>query len=141
MYIDTEAANKGSKVRIKSTSPSASNNSPENTPLLDAFVGQAPPSYLEATTPNPWNARPSGDEARRLLSFDTRGDDAPPLADPLDGMYKGPSYGRRKSFREHCTKRRMLKWIAAILAIIILAAILAAVTHKDKKVCLLVTVD
>jgi hypothetical protein len=111
MYIDTDAANKGSKPRINVTEP----RSNENSPLLESFVGQAPPpSYLEATTPNPWNTRPSGDEGVRLLSFDGRG--AP--GDAEAGSYKGWS-GRRRSFREHCSRKRMLKWMAAVLFLVI----------------------
>lgn len=125
MYIDTEAANKGSRPKINVTEP----RSNENSPLLESFVGQAPPpSYLEATTPNPWNTRPSGDEGARLLSFDGRG--AP--GDAETGLYKALS-GRRRSFREHCSRKRMLKWMAAILFLVIFAVIVAAITKGSNK--------
>ncbi|KAF2183089.1 hypothetical protein K469DRAFT_728167 [Zopfia rhizophila CBS 207.26] len=133
MYINTAAANASSKARDAAPHSGNAPYSEESTPLLESFVGQEqPPFYLEATTPNPWNGRPSGDEAARLLSFD--GHRTPgPLADPLDGDYKGPSYSRRRSFRDHCSRKRMIKWIAAILFLIILALIIAAATHKEKK--------
>lgn len=124
MYIDTEAANKGLRPKINVTKPRSNDNSP----LLDSFVGQAPPSYLEATTPNPWNTRPSGDEGARLLSFDGRG--AP--GDAETGLYKALS-GRRRSFREHCSRKRMLKWMAAILFLVIFAVIVAAITKGSNN--------
>lgn len=129
MYIDTEAANKGgSKPKVTVNSPTR--YSEERTPLLETFVGQdAPPSYLEATTPMPWNGRPSGDEASRLLEDGGR----PSFAHMSEELHKDGKY-RRRSFREHCSRKRMLKWIAAILALIILAAVIAAVTHKNKQV-------
>ena len=131
MYIDTEAANKGAKPSV--TVSSATRYSEETTPLLETFVGQdPPPSYLEATTPNPWNGRSSGDEASRLLEDGGRRSFAPMLAE-RDGMHKDGPY-RRRSIREHCTKKRMLKWLAAILAIVILAAIIAAATNHRKQV-------
>lgn len=128
MYIDTDAANRGAKPKIAVSSP----RSTENSPLLESFVGQAPPpSYLEATTPNPWNARPSGDEGARLLSFDGRG----LREDEEQGSLKGVG-GRRRSFREHCSRKRMLKWIGAILFLIVFAAIVAAITNGSKTVCI-----
>lgn len=124
MYIDTDAANRGAKPKIAVSSP----RSTENSPLLESFVGQAPPpSYLEATTPNPWNARPSGDEGARLLSFDGRG----LREDEEQGSLKGAG-GRRRSFREHCSRKRMLKWIGAILFLVVFAAIVAAITNGNK---------
>lgn len=127
MYIDTEAANKGAKPKVTVSSPTR--YSEERTPLLETFVGQdAPPSYLEATTPMPWNGRPSGDEGARLLDGGRVA--VTPMAEDIhkDGKY------RRRSFREHCSRRRMLKWVGAILAIITLAAIIAALTNKHQKV-------
>ncbi|KAF2477023.1 uncharacterized protein BDR25DRAFT_330944 [Lindgomyces ingoldianus] len=113
MFIDTAAANAGSKAKVARAPQSTTRDSEETTPLLETFVGQdPPPTYLEATTPNPWNGRPSGDEATRLLSFDGRGTPVPLLARSSDGMYKGGAYQRR-SLREHCSRRRMIKYIAA----------------------------
>jgi hypothetical protein len=134
MFIDTEAANRASKVRVEIASRSPEPSSQAQSPLLTSFVGQGPPpSYLEATTPNFWNARPSGDEEARLLSFDGRPSPAPVLADPLEGIYKGPMY-KRRAFREHCSRARMIKWVAAILGILLLAAILTVVTRAPRDV-------
>ncbi|KAH7135076.1 hypothetical protein B0J11DRAFT_501926 [Dendryphion nanum] len=127
MFIDTEAANKAAtRVTVTSSSPrNASRYSPETTPLMETFVGQAPPpSYLEATTPAPWNNRPSGDEAARLLSFDVR--------DDLDeeGLKRGGHRG--DSWRESCTTIRMLKWLVVIIIIILLSAIWVALSQRNS---------
>lgn len=125
MYIDTDAANKGSRPKLSVTAP----RSNEDSPLLESFVGQAPPpSYLEATTPNLWNARPSGDEGARLLSFDGR-QGAP---DAERGFHKSLS-GRRRNIRETCSRKRMMKWMATILFLVGFAAIVAAITNSTKK--------
>ena len=70
MYIDTAAANQGAK------NPHVTVSSPtrypeEGTPLLETFVGQdAPPTYLEATTPMGWREEGVGllNEARPVLT-------------------------------------------------------------------------
>ncbi|KAF2703329.1 hypothetical protein K504DRAFT_508233 [Pleomassaria siparia CBS 279.74] len=126
MYIDTDAANKGVGPKIAVSSA----RSAETSPFLDSMVGQAPPpSYLEATTPNPWNRKPSEDEGARLLSFDGQRLEG----DAEGGIFKGISR-RRRSFREHCSRKRMLKWIGAIIFLIIFAAIVAAITNRGNKV-------
>src|SRR5687767_7101951 len=123
LHIDTAAANRPYIVRTTTITTSSTpspltddfqpNTSPEDAPLLSSFVGgnsngnthghslvihhshvDAPPSYLEATTPNLWTGRHSnGDEAAGLLSYDgqrgTRTLGADQLSGPLDGMYKG----------------------------------------------------
>lgn len=140
MFIDTEAANRGTKVPAINSPDNTGYSSQETTPLMTSFLGQAPPpSYLEATTPNLWNASRSGDEGARLLSFDGRASPAPPLADPLDGLYKGPTY-RKRTLRELCSRARAMKWIAAILAIAVVAAIIAAVTHKNRAVSTVISI-
>jgi hypothetical protein len=130
MFIDTDAANKG----VSSKLPRVSPGSMEPTPVLETFLGQdAPPTYLEATTPglDKWQSRPSGDEAARLLSSD--GKPSPMvMEEEMDEAYKRSKY-RRKSFREHCSRISMLKWLAALLAITILAAIFAVAVHKNNK--------
>lgn len=127
MFIDTEAANKGiARVEVSSSSPGrAPRYSQDSSPLLESFVGQEPPpTYLEATTPVPWNGRPSGDEAARLLSFDVR--------DDLDGT--GYKHGhRRRSSSDSCSKIRVLKWMVAVIIIILLAAILAALSRRGNN--------
>jgi len=133
MYIDTEAANKGAKPKVTVSSSSPVAYREEQTPLLDAFVGQEapPPSYLEATTPLGWHVRPSGDEAERLLE-DGNGR-RPPFTPLREEVHKDGKY-RRRSLAEHCTKKKMLKWMAAILAVVILAVIIAAAMHQNNKV-------
>jgi hypothetical protein len=128
MFIDTEAANKNAKVSITATSPKPIDGpSHDASPEMESFLGQeAPPTYLEATTPRPWIGRPSGDEEARLLTFD--GCTSPP---PVDGSWKD-FYYRRRSFREHWTRRRMLKWGVVFLIIILLIAILAVVSSKKN---------
>ncbi|PSN68259.1 hypothetical protein BS50DRAFT_492532 [Corynespora cassiicola Philippines] len=128
MFIDTAAANKGAGPSI-TVQPGSGGGEAETTPLLENFVGQeAPPSYLEATTPGLY-ARPSGDEEARLLSFDGR--PGAGLGSPTPS-YKEVGY-RRRGLREQCTRRRMLKWMAIILAIILLIVIIAAATPKTKQ--------
>lgn len=122
MYIDTEAANKGARPKVAVSSSSPVRYPEERTPLLETFLGQdAPPSYLEATTPMGWRGEGVGllNEERATLT---------PLREEVhkDGKY------RRRSLREHCSRGRMLKAMAAILGIIILAAIIAALAHKNK---------
>ncbi|KAF2680264.1 hypothetical protein K458DRAFT_392916 [Lentithecium fluviatile CBS 122367] len=134
MFIDTEAANKGGKPRVvvSAGSPSRTRYEQDATPLLETFVGQEapPPSYLEATTPMPWEGRPSGDEAQRLL-VGGRASFAP-MTPLREEMHKDGKY-RRRSFREHFSRRRMLKWVGATLALIVIAALIAALASKDKK--------
>ncbi|KAF2649345.1 hypothetical protein K491DRAFT_683928 [Lophiostoma macrostomum CBS 122681] len=126
MFIDTDAANQGTKFQITAASPKALDGpSKDVSPEMESFLGQeAPPSYLEATTPRPWIGRPSGDEEARLLSFDGR--TSPP---PVDGSWKD-FYYRRRGFREHWTRRRMLRWGIVSLIIILLLVILIVVSSR-----------
>jgi hypothetical protein len=135
MFIDTEAANKAGKpsVVVSAAGPSRRNEE-DATPLLETFVGQEapPPSYLEATTPMPWEGRPSGDEAARLLVNESFAQMTP----MREEMHKDGKY-RRRSFRDQFSRRRMLKWVAATLALIIIVAAVVAWATKDMKVCAL----
>ncbi|CAO2653349.1 Nn.00g027600.m01.CDS01 [Neocucurbitaria sp. VM-36] len=130
MFIDTATANNqlpGPRVII---SPRTSPYNDSSTPLLETFVGQdAPPSYLEATTPGLYTSRLSGEEGAGLL--------APDGHESRDARLKEEKY-RRRTLRQQCTKKKHLKWIAGVLAVVtiaaILAAMLAAVTAgKDKQ--------
>ncbi|ORY12524.1 hypothetical protein BCR34DRAFT_587152 [Clohesyomyces aquaticus] len=133
MYIDTTAANEASKAPEAKSPRTGIRHSEETTPLLETFVNQPPPpSYLEATTPNPWNNRRSGDEGSRLLAFDERGAGESPPDQRSDGLYKGLVY-RRRSLREHCTQRRTIKAIVAIVFLIMLIIIIALATRKQDK--------
>jgi hypothetical protein len=136
MFIDTEAANRGSKPTVVVSAAGSSRRDYEEdaTPLLETFVGQEapPPSYLEATTPMPWDGRPSRDEASRLLVGERAS--FAQMTPMREEMHKDGKY-RRRSFREHFSRKRMLKWVAATLALIIVAAAAVALATKDKKVC------
>src|SRR3982750_1012709 len=109
MFIDTEAANSRSSRPQIIISPSPYNDS--STPLLETFVGQdAPPSYLEATTPGLYTSRLSEEQGARLLSSEGR--------EANDAKLKEEKYGR-KSLREQCLKRKCLNWVRAVLAVVI----------------------
>ncbi|KAF2449882.1 hypothetical protein P171DRAFT_451942 [Karstenula rhodostoma CBS 690.94] len=121
MYIDTEAANQGAK-KPHVTISSPAHHPEEGTPLLETFVGQdAPPSYLEATTPMGWREEGVGllNEERPMLT---------PLREEghKDGRY------RRRNWRESFSRKRV-KWLAVLLAAILLIAIIAALAHRDDK--------
>ncbi|KAF2275470.1 uncharacterized protein EI97DRAFT_451029 [Westerdykella ornata] len=133
MYIDTEAANRGFILRVEKSPSTGDPVTLEDSPLLTSFVGQdPPPSYLEATTPINWHPRPSRDEAARLLSYNDVRTPVPPLIDPIDGVYNGPTY-RGRGLREHCSRARILKWLAALFMIILFAAIITVVTRANPK--------
>jgi hypothetical protein len=119
MYIDTEAANQAAK-KPQVTKSSAAQ---ERTPLLETFAGQdAPPSYLEATTPLGWRGEGVGllNEERAVLT---------PMREEgyKDGRY------RRRNWREIFSRQRM-KWVAVSLVVIILLAIIAVLASRDNKV-------
>ncbi|KAJ4360748.1 uncharacterized protein N0V89_001315 [Didymosphaeria variabile] len=121
MYIDTEAANEGAK-KPQGTTRSPARYTEERTPLLDSFVGQdAPPSYLEATTPMGWRGEGVG-----LLNEETA------VLTPLreeghkDGRY------RRRNCKAYYSRKRM-QWLAALFVMIILVAIIAVLAHRNNK--------
>ncbi|RAR03305.1 hypothetical protein DDE83_008274 [Stemphylium lycopersici] len=117
MYIDTATANSRSWRPQIVISPSPYNE--RSTPLLEPAVEQeseAPPSYLEATTPGLYTSRLSGEEGARLLSFDGR--------EARDATFKEDQYGKR-SLRQHCMKKAWFKLLATILSVMLVAAMLA----------------
>jgi hypothetical protein len=135
MFIDTTTANSRSpRPRIIISPRTSSPYNDTSTPVLETFVGQdAPPTYLEATTPGLYSSRLSGEEGARLLSFDGR--------EARDATLKEEKY-RRKSLREQCLKKKALKWVAAVVAVVALAAMLAAMLaavarRGDKQVRIL----
>lgn len=120
MFIDTATANNRSPRPRVIISPRATQYEYEDasTPLLDSFVGQdAPPSYLEATTPGLYASRLSEEQGARLLTSEAR--------EARHAKLKEDKY-RRKSLREQCLKRKCLKGVAAVSVVIIVAALLAA---------------
>lgn len=138
MFIDTQAANKSGKptVVIDAVEGSSSRNYEQDaTPLMETFVGQEapPPSYLEATTPMPWEGRPSGDEGSRLL-IPGRASFAP-MTPGMEEMGHRDGKYRKRSFGDQFSRKKMFKWIAATLGIIILAAVIMAIATRDTKVC------
>ncbi|KAH7082427.1 hypothetical protein FB567DRAFT_531254 [Paraphoma chrysanthemicola] len=130
MFIDTANANSRS-ARPRTVIAPESRTSPYNessTPLLETFVGQeAPPTYLEATTPGLYSARLSDDQGARLLAEGDR--------EAGDAAVKEDKY-RRKGLRQW-TAKWWVRWAAALVFItllaIFLAAIAAAVTVKVDK--------
>jgi hypothetical protein len=130
MFIDTANANSRSARPQVIISP-AQRTSPYNessTPLLETFVGQdAPPTYLEATTPGLYSARLSDDQGARLLAEGDR--------EARDAAIKEEKY-RRKGLRQW-TAKWWVRWAAAVVAITLLAVLLAtmaaAVTVKVDK--------
>jgi hypothetical protein len=119
MYINTEAANQAAK------RPQVTIGSPaqERSPLLETFVGQdAPPSYLEATTPMGWRGEGVGllNEDRAMLT---------PLREEgyRDGRY------RRRNWRDISWRKR-LQWSAVMLVIMILIVIIAVLATRNEKV-------
>jgi hypothetical protein len=133
MYIDTVTANSRSSRPQIIISPSPYNG--RSMPLLETSVGEqdAPPSYLEATTPGLYTSRLSGEEGTRLLSFDGR--------EMRDATFKEEQYSRR-SLRQQCLKKTWLKAVGTVLAVMFLAAMLALMlaavsVRKDKQVRIL----
>ena len=129
MFIDTKAANAGAAPRLKVTG--ASNGDPEDSPLLESFVGQdaPPPSYLEATTPMPWARSGRGNEGERLLE-----DGRVSIAfTPMREEYKDGKY-RRRGWADRLRKRRVLCGLLVLIVLIIFGAIIAALAGR-KEVC------
>jgi hypothetical protein len=139
MFIDTQSANlkSGRPAVVVSDAESESSRTYEQdaTPLLESFVGQEapPPSYLEATTPMPWEGRPSGDEESRLL-VSGRASFSPMTPGREDMGHRDGKY-RKRSFGDQFSRKNMFRWVAATLGIIILAAVIMAVAMRDIKVC------
>ncbi|KAF2744871.1 hypothetical protein M011DRAFT_161393 [Sporormia fimetaria CBS 119925] len=136
MYINTDAANRGAIVRAFNEAAIHSARLPPDTnALLEPFVDRAPPpTYLEATTPCLWSSRRSGDEASRLLPSDGRPSPAPPLDDPLDGVYRGPTSDRRRLQDKWARSGVLTCSVAVILTMTLVIATAFVVAHsKDVR--------
>ncbi|KAF9741608.1 hypothetical protein PMIN02_004177 [Paraphaeosphaeria minitans] len=121
MYIDTEAANQGAK-KPQVTISSPARYLEERTPLLETFVGKdAPPSYLEATTPMGWR-----EEGVGLLN-----EERPVLAPMREEGHKDGRYQRR-GWRDIFSRKRV-KWLGSLLAALLLIVIIAALAHGETK--------
>ncbi|KAF2637287.1 hypothetical protein P280DRAFT_509913 [Massarina eburnea CBS 473.64] len=127
MFIDTEAANRGQAPRVKVTAANGSlAYEDEGSPLMETFVGQdAPPSYLEATTPMPWG---QGGEGSRLLEEGRVSVAFTPMREEhKDGKY------RRRGCADSLTKKRVFVGLLAIIAIIVVSVIIAALAGRQKE--------
>jgi hypothetical protein len=126
MYIDTAAANSRSRQPQTVISPRYVNQYRESqTPLLDEPLDprDAPPTYLEATTPGLYYGRPSGEEGANLLNGEEQG-------------YKQDEY-RKRSLRQRL-RTEWTKWLSiCMLIVFVLAAGVAFTTsaRKDRQVC------
>lgn len=120
MFIDTANANSRSSRPQVIISPRTSPYNESSTPFLEPPVeqGPPPPTYLEATTPGLYSSRLSDDQGARLLGDGGR--------EASDAAYKEEQY-RRRGLRAQCTATRWVRWIAAIIAIAMLAATLALI--------------
>ncbi|KAL1653917.1 hypothetical protein SLS61_003318 [Didymella pomorum] len=124
MYIDTAAANSRSRQPQIVISPRyASQYQESQASLLDEHhnTRDAPPTYLEATTPGLYYGRPSGEEGANLLNGEEQG-------------YKQDEY-RRRSFRQRL-RTEWTKWLGiCMLVVFVLAAGVAFTTsaRKDRQ--------
>lgn len=137
MFIDTANANSRSSRPQIVISPRASPYNESSTPYLEPIVAQEqpPPTYLEATTPGLYSSRLSDDQGARLLGDD--GQQARNVA------LKEDQY-RNRSLSVQCSSGRWIRWIAAIIAIAMLAATLALIAasvsiRSQKEVGIVIT--
>ncbi len=128
MFIDTQTANsRAAQPRTSVARPSTYDDA--STPLLEAFVGQdAPPTYLEATSPGLETSWPHYEDDTGLLPMSAR--------QARDRRSKEKIYNGR-SRREKCLNRKTLRWAALVIFLLILGALLAEVAislaTRDKK--------
>jgi hypothetical protein len=127
MFINTDAANQST--RPHGVVDNSTRQPEEPTTSLETFVGQdAPPTYLEATTPMPWNGRASEDEGAGLL----RGWSS--LAPSRNEEHKDGRY-HKKSIRERISQNRLLIGIVAVLsAVIFIVIVIVAAPRYETKV-------
>ncbi|KAH6633480.1 hypothetical protein C7974DRAFT_172497 [Boeremia exigua] len=122
MYIDTAAANSRSRQPRAVISPRyAAAHTQSQTPLLEEEQlndGEAPPTYLEATTPGLYYGRPSGDEGATLLNNDEQ-------------EYKEDEYSRR-SFRQSL-RTKWTKWLGIFMLLVFVFAAGIAFTTSARK--------
>lgn len=136
MYIDTAAANSRSRQpqiiispRYEPSPRYAALHTQSQTPLLEEPLDDrdAPPTYLEATTPGLYYGRPSGDEEATLLNSEEQ-------------RYKEDAYSRQSLMQSIRTK--WTKWLGiTMLIVFVFAAGIAFTTsaRKDKQVSTITT--
>lgn len=121
MYIDTAAANSQSRQPGVIILPRyAAPYTQAETPLLEEPLDgrDAPPTYLEATTPGLYYGRPSGDEGATLLNREEQG-------------YKEDAYSRR-SFKQ-TLRTRWTKWLAILMLLVFVVSAGIAFTTSARK--------
>ncbi|KAJ8112987.1 hypothetical protein OPT61_g4778 [Boeremia exigua] len=121
MYIDTAAANNRSRQPQAIISPRyAAAYTQSQTPLLEEPLENrdAPPTYLEATTPGLYYGRLSSDEGATLLNREEQG-------------YKEDAYGRR-SFRQSL-RTKWTKWLGILMLLIFIFAASIAFNTSSRK--------
>lgn len=121
MYIDTAAANRRlGQPRIVVSPRYAAPYTQSQTPLLDEPLDDrdAPPTYLEATTPGLYYGRPSGDEGATLLNAEEQ-------------RYKEDAYSTR-SFRQSL-RTKWTKWLGITMLLIFVFAAGVAFTTSARK--------
>jgi hypothetical protein len=95
--------------------------------MLTSF--DAPPTYLEATTPGLYYGRPSGEEGANLLNGEEQ-------------EYKQDEY-RKRSFRQSL-RTKWTKWLGiCMLVVFVFAAGVAFTTsaRRDRQVCISVSAE
>lgn len=126
MFIDTIVANSRSRQpQAVIDSQHTASYTESRTPLLDENPDSqdAPPTYLEATTPGLYYGRPSGDEGATLLNREE------------EQRYKEDEYSGR-SFRQSL-RTSWTKWLGiSMLLIFVFAAGVAFTTsgRRDRQV-------
>ncbi|KAF1925492.1 uncharacterized protein M421DRAFT_237112 [Didymella exigua CBS 183.55] len=121
MFIDTAAANSRSRQpqAVFLTGYATQDREPQ-TPLLDESLDSrdAPPTYLEATTPGLYHGRPSGEEGANLLNGEEQ-------------EYKQNEY-RRRSFRQ-TLRTKWTKWLGICMLVVFVLAAGVAFTISPRK--------
>lgn len=120
MFINTEAANRSRRLQTISSSGNAVPYTPSQDPLLEEPLHSrdAPPSYLEATTPGLYSGRLSGDEGATLLNRGSQ-------------VYKEDTDSGR-SFRQSL-RTSWTKWLGVLMLIVFVTAAGVAFTTSANK--------
>ncbi|KAJ4989774.1 hypothetical protein SVAN01_04804 [Stagonosporopsis vannaccii] len=121
MYIDTAAANSRSRqpqivILPRYAAPYTQSETPISEEPLDSR--DAPPTYLEATTPGLYYGRPSGDEGATLLNREEQG-------------YKEDAYSKR-SFKQ-TLRTKWTKCLAILMLLIFFITAGIAFTKSARK--------
>ncbi|KAF2628021.1 hypothetical protein BU25DRAFT_457895 [Macroventuria anomochaeta] len=121
MFIDTAAANcRSRQPQVVTSTQFAAPYRESLTPLREEPLDSrdAPPTYLEATTPGLYYGRPSGDEGATLLNREEQG-------------YKEDTYSGRSCRRS--LRTRWTKWLGVLMLLIFVFAASIAFTTSARK--------